>query len=136
MESTAGTTATGSRGQVKDAAALLEAAADGEAGKAQKIAASLPFSVDVEDHEGNTPLSEAACYGELDVVTESARAHSSHLRYRVQILQLSFLGWTHFAILDILAVLWSNGECIWNFAVLKLRLSVFRSETRCHCFSG
>lgn len=27
-----------------------------------------PLPVDVEDHEANTPLSEAACYGELDIV--------------------------------------------------------------------
>lgn len=30
--------------------------------------AAAPLPLDVEDHEGNTPLSEAACYGETEIV--------------------------------------------------------------------
>ncbi|CAE8698276.1 unnamed protein product [Polarella glacialis] len=63
----------------KSVDSLFEAVSDGQVDAVRKLlnlagAASIgvdappPLPVDVEDHDGNTPLSEAACYGELDLV--------------------------------------------------------------------
>mmetsp|Transcript_150156 Transcript_150156/g.287607 ORF Transcript_150156/g.287607 Transcript_150156/m.287607 type:complete len:515 (-) Transcript_150156:169-1713(-) len=57
---------------------LFDAVGDGDSDKVEKFiglhtqqdADSLvpPVPIDVEDHDGNTPLSESACYGEIELV--------------------------------------------------------------------
>jgi len=58
--------------QVED---LFDAVGDGDLDKVQSIVngtssldETAPLSVDSQDHEGNTALSEAACYGEAEIV--------------------------------------------------------------------
>eukprot|EP00933_Yihiella_yeosuensis_P055015 TRINITY_DN5364_c2_g4_i1.p1 TRINITY_DN5364_c2_g4~~TRINITY_DN5364_c2_g4_i1.p1 ORF type:complete len:531 (-),score=158.37 TRINITY_DN5364_c2_g4_i1:106-1665(-) len=59
--------------------ALFDAVGDSELDKVKKCILSVgsgvgdgfplpPIPVDAEDHEGNTPMSEAACYGEIEIV--------------------------------------------------------------------
>ncbi|CAK0885791.1 unnamed protein product, partial [Prorocentrum cordatum] len=71
----------------KEIEALFDAVGDGDLGKVRRFVDKCmileegtpsppPMAIDVEDHDGNTPLSEAACYGEVEIVDQDACGES------------------------------------------------------------
>jgi len=91
------------KGVKKRIEGLLDAAGEGDLSGVREhldgtgVAAAAPrLPVDVEDHEGNTPLSEAACYGEVGVVEllleRGAHPNARNLQGRTPLWRATYNG--------------------------------------------